>query len=125
MKKILLVDDSQDLIDLLTNRLRQYDYTILEAHDGLEGINIVRQERPDLAIFDIIMPNMSGGDAVRDLQDDPLTADIPILFLTSVVNDARTGEEKGVNVGNHFYPAISKPFDFEKFIKKVEDLLNA
>ncbi len=124
MKKILVVDDDPDIVELVKNRLEANNYAVISASDGKEGIKKAQQQKPDLIVMDIIMPNMSGGDAARLLQVDAATKHIPIIFLTAVTANVSQGEEApGVNVDGKFFKAIAKPFKAEFLLKKVKELL--
>jgi len=124
MKKILVVDDEQDIVDLVKNRLEANNYDVIFASDGSEGIKKAQQHKPDLIVMDIMMPNMPGGDAVRILRTDEKTKHIPILFLTGIVADMHKGSEtQGVNVDGQFYAALAKPFKAEKLLLEIRKLI--
>jgi CheY-like chemotaxis protein len=124
MKKILVVDDEQDIVELVKNRLEANHYTVISASDGNQGIKMVEQQKPDLIIMDIMMPNMPGGEAVRLLRASSITKHIPIVFLTGIVSDMPKGaEEKKVNVDGEFYTAIAKPFKAEKLLLEIRKLI--
>lgn len=122
MRKILVVDDELDVIDLVKNRLQENDYEVISATDGKEGIERAQKESPDLILMDIMMPNMQGGDAVRVLKANDKTKDIPVIFLTAVTSNKQlVGEEdKGINVGGECHPAVGKPFDSDKLLLAIK-----
>ncbi len=122
-KKILIIDDEVQFAKVVAARLESNGYEISIAHDGKDGITKARIDRPDLIIIDILMPNMNGGDAVRLLKADPRTTNIPIIFLTAILDSNKNDSGQRINVDNKFYPAIAKPFDAEKLLEKVEELL--
>jgi len=123
MQKILVVDDNPEIIDVIKLRLEASGYEVIFATDGKEGIKKAKLQQPDLIIMDIMMPNLSGGDAVALLRVDSLTKEIPILFLTAITADLPTAEDRGINVDGQFYPAISKPFDPKKLLNVIKELL--
>ena len=82
MKKILIVDDDADIVELVNNRLRKNDYEVISSNDGKDGFKKAVEFRPDLIIMDVMMPNLSGGEVVKLLKANPTTQDIPILFFT-------------------------------------------
>lgn len=124
MKKILVVDDEQDIVELVKNRLEANNYAVIFASDGKEGIKKAQQQKPDLIIMDVIMPHMPGGDAVRLLRADAATKHIPIIFLTAVTaHTPQEAEALSVNVDGKFFKAIAKPFKAEVLLKKVKELL--
>jgi CheY-like chemotaxis protein len=79
---ILIVDDSRALVHIIDGVLQREGYKTFTAYDGEEALARARQELPDLIILDIVMPKMDGYTVCRHLQQDPKTADIPILLLT-------------------------------------------
>ncbi len=99
MKTILVVDDESQVIELMKNRLEANHYNVISASDGAEGIKKAQQEKPDLILMDILMPNLSGGEAVKILQANPATKRIPVIFFTAAVGDMSQGTETGsINV---------------------------
>ncbi len=124
MKKILIVDDDEDIVDLVVNRLKKNHYDAISATDGESGIKKAVKEKPDLIIMDILMPGMQGGDAAKILKSQDITKDIPILFFTALSTFLKNSKELDtINVGGQFYPAIAKPFDPEKLLSTIKSLL--
>ncbi len=98
---ILVVDDEDDILDLLTYNLQRDDLHTLTAHDGLEALEQAQQHLPDLVILDIMMPRLDGLETCRRLRQDPRLRHIPILMLTAL-----SGEEdhiRGLDVGADSY----------------------
>lgn len=121
--KILVVDDEQELLEMLKDRLEANDFEVVLASDGEEGIRMAKSEKPDLVIMDIMMPNMDGGMAVRTLKDNPQTAGIPVIFLTATLDKSEEKQEQKVNIEETFYPAMAKPYDPEKLLMVVNKAL--
>ena len=113
--KILLTEDDSDNIDLFTYVLQRAGYTVLQAHDGIEAIEIARREQPDLILMDLAMPEMDGWTAAEKLKNDPTTQDIPIVALTvrSLPEDKIRAIEAGVN------GYMTKPMNLNNFIRQV------
>jgi CheY-like chemotaxis protein len=122
-KTILIVDDEPEFLKMVKMRLDANGYTVLTASDGQTGVAKAKQLVPDLILIDIMMPNMSGGDVVHLLKADLKTANIPVIFITAVLGRVEEEQNQQINVNNKFYPAISKPFDPEKFLKKIQEAL--
>ena len=121
MKKILLVvDDEPDIVKVVKTRLEANNYTVISASDGEEGVEKAQQHKPDLIVMDILMPNLSGGDAVKILRADEATRHIPIIFLSVLAPGTPQGK---VNVDGRFYPAIAKPFEYTKLLAEIKKLL--
>ncbi|MFA6600864.1 MAG: response regulator [Candidatus Omnitrophota bacterium] len=81
--KILLVDDDPDFKQLVAFDLEKNGYVVVQAGDGQEGLEKVAQEKPDLVLLDIKMPRMDGYTFVRHLKQNPATANLPLIVLTS------------------------------------------
>ena len=107
MKKILIADDDMDIIELVTNRLVRNDYEVIFANDGDDAFKKAFKQLPDLIIMDVMMPKLSGGEAVKLLKSNDKTKHIPILFLSVLAaNLSSDNEFRGINVGGKIYPAI-------------------
>ena len=102
--KILVVDDEPNNLQVIRQILKN-EYELLFAKDGLKAIELANQYRPDLALLDIMMPDMDGYEVCRLLKANPGTAQIPVIFVTAL-NDV-SDEEEGFNVGAVDY--LSKP----------------
>ena len=119
MKKILIVDDEADIIEILQFMLEANGYECVTAMDGEEGLKLAREISPDLIILDVMMPKINGYKISRLLKYDNKYKDIPILMITarSQAEDKLIGEETGVD------EYITKPFELEEVIRKVEKYL--
>lgn len=115
-KHILIVDDDTHIRELLKQELTQAGYQVQEARNGMEAINYVSQNRPDLIILDVMMPEVNGFDVAAALKNNPTTANIPIIIL-SIVED----RQKGYRLGVDRY--ITKPFLMDNLLQEVNQLL--
>jgi signal transduction histidine kinase/ligand-binding sensor domain-containing protein/DNA-binding response OmpR family regulator len=116
--KLLIVEDNKDLRNLISSRFREH-YTILQAGDGVEGLELALKEIPDLILSDVMMPRMDGIEMSRQIKGDIRTSHIPLILLT-----AKTGEEsklEGLTAGADDY--ISKPFNQEILQIKIRNLI--
>jgi len=94
------------------------------ASDGKEGLVKAQNEKPDLILLDIMMPNMDGGEAVKVLKGDSATRNIPIIFLSGVVsNTEETKDQLSVNIEDTYYPAMAKPVELLVLLVKIEESL--
>src|SRR3989338_4428334 len=118
-KRILIVDDEPEIIELLEMRLRKVGYDILTASDGMEGLAKARKEIPDLIILDVMMPKMDGFQVCRFLKFDEKYKKIPILMLTSRGQDSdkRLGQQVSADA---YFP---KPYEIDSLLKEVKRLL--
>ncbi len=118
-KKILLVDDEKDIIDLLNFNLRSEGYETIKAQDGDLAIEKAQKELPDLIILDIMLPGKDGWEVLRELRNNPKTQNIPIIFLTA--KDSEIDEVVGLELGAEDY--IVKPISIRKFLARVKKVL--
>jgi two-component system, cell cycle response regulator DivK len=119
MPKILLVEDNEMNLDMLSRRLSRRGFDILIATDGLQGVTLAQQERPDLILMDMSLPVMDGWQATRQIKASEDTKHIPIIALTA---HAIAGDrEKCLAAGCDEYE--SKPIKFPQLIAKVENIL--
>ena len=119
MKKILIVDDEQDIVESLKFVLEGCDYSCYCAYNGEDGLNLAREIEPDLIILDVMMPRINGYKISRLLKFDKKYKDIPILTITarSQEEDKLIGEETGAD------EYITKPFDLDEVLKIVQKYL--
>ena len=119
MKKILIVDDEPDIIEIIQFMLEANGYECITATDGEEGLKLAKEASPDLIILDIMMPKMNGYKISRLLKFDAKYKDIPIFMLTarSQDSDKAIGEESGAN------EYITKPFQVDYIVQKVKSYL--
>jgi CheY-like chemotaxis protein len=121
MKKILIVDDKQEVRELVEVTLRSGEYRSFQAESGEKAIEIAKAERPDLIIMDVMMPGgMDGLEATRILKDDPETKECIIIMLTA--KGQQFDKEEGFKAGADDY--FIKPFSPLDLIKKVDEVLD-
>ena len=118
-KRILIVDDEEDIISILKLRLEANNYEVLSAHDGQEGLNKARSEKPDLIILDLMLPKLDGYKVCSMLKFDKHYSAIPIIMFTARAQ--KEDEELGKKMGADGY--IHKPFESEILLKKIKELL--
>ncbi len=119
-KVILIVEDDPKNLKLFRDLLQVSGYTTLEAADGKQGVELTREEKPDLILMDIHMPVMDGLEATKLLKNDDVTKDIPIIALTAYA--MKGDEEKMREAGFDGY--ISKPIDVKGFLKKISEVIS-
>ncbi|MDE2230464.1 MAG: response regulator [Candidatus Omnitrophica bacterium] len=124
MKKILIIDDDVDIIDLVTNRLERNNYEVIFSNDSDNGVKKALEQKPDLIIIDVMMPRLPGPEAVKLLKSYEGTQNIPILFFTAMNSYLPPNTEfDDINVGGQFFPSIPKPFDPNRLLSCVRLLL--
>lgn len=118
-KRILLVDDEKDLVETIVFQLQSNGYEVIVAFDGIQGMQLAQQEKPDLIILDVMMPGMSGFKICDNLKMSSRTLTIPIIFLTA--KDTAEDEKKGYEVGAVYY--IKKPYEPDVLLEAIKKAL--
>lgn len=119
MDRILVVDDDRDIVRLVRSYLEKAGYQILTAYDGDTALKILKAEKPQLLILDLMLPDKDGWDVVRLVRSDPQIAATPIIMLTARVED--TDKIVGLEIGADDY--ITKPFNPREVVARVRALL--
>ncbi len=116
--KILYVEDNEDNIFMLKNRLTRAGHTVVVANDGAQGVAMALSERPDMILMDLSLPVMDGWEATRQIKAAPDTKHIPVITLTA---NAMAGDrEKALAAGCDDYD--TKPIDLPRLLAKIKDL---
>ncbi len=124
MKKILLVDDEEEILSLLKSILERKGYQIVTAGDGQAAVAAARDSMPDLILMDVMMPNMTGREAASALMNDLSTKHIPVIFLSGTAYNSSGGKvAEAFEVDGRVFPTLAKPFELEKVVQKVEQVL--
>jgi CheY-like chemotaxis protein len=118
-KKILVVEDDSDMVNVLQMMLKHLGYYSITAKNGREAVNMAASQLPDLVLLDIMLPNMDGLEAARLIRQNPKTHSIPILAVTAKVfpKDREECLQNGCN--DH----LAKPFTLEELASRIEKLL--
>lgn len=121
-KKILLIDDEEDFCFFVKGNLENTGkFEIIATTRSKEGIELAREEKPDLILLDILMPEMSGDEVAGVLLDDPETNKIPIIFLTAMVTKEDVGTETVKKIGERNF--IAKPITTEELVAGIKKVL--
>ncbi len=121
-KKILLVDDEQDVLLMLEKRFAAEGYSVITADNGELAIFLAKFQKPDLIVLDVQMPDMDGGEVAFKLKEDSTTKDIPVVFSTcllSVDESHRMGYSRGE------VKMLAKAKDTKELIAVVNDILSS
>ncbi|MDQ3812907.1 MAG: response regulator [Armatimonadota bacterium] len=118
-KKILAVDDERHIVRLVQINLQKEGYQVATAANGREALEKVAQDKPDLVVMDVMMPEMDGFEALKRLKENPDTADIPVIMLTAKAQDADVF--RGWQSGADLY--LTKPFNPSELLTFVKRLL--
>ncbi len=120
-KKILLADDEEDVKTIVEVFLQSKGFDVVTAFDGLSALDLVRTERPDLILLDVMMPVVNGFEVCTRLKSDPATRDIPIIML-SAMGQAES-VDRGLAAGAADY--MVKPFDPVQLLEMIQRHLAA
>lgn len=115
MKKILVIEDQQQSLNLFLKCLKAKGFSTIGAENGLTGIRLARQELPDLIVCDIMMPQLDGYEVLATLRQDPVTVTIPLIFVTAKVS--RADMRKGMELGADDY--LTKPCTLNELLNAI------
>ena len=119
-KKILVVDDEQEVLIHLTNILKRAHYEVISTTKGKEAVQLAKKLKPDLIILDILIPDMGGEHIFEVLSEDPSTSNISIIFLTGTISKEKQ-EYLRRQTGN--YCVLAKPITNEEVLETVSKVL--
>ena len=114
-KKVLIIDDREEIRELVAVSLRGTEFEVLKASGGREGIQIAREQKPDVILLDIMMPDMDGFTVSNFIKQIPDTQDIPIIFLTA--KETKVGLNIALKQGAVDY--IIKPFSPDDLLTRL------
>src|SRR3954470_13367817 len=117
--KILIIDDEQDVIDLLSLHLRKAGYALSTATEGATGLRLAREESPALIILDLMLPKMPGLEICKVLKTDTGTSNIPVLMLTAKAEEI----DRIVDLEFGAYDYVTKPFSPRELVLRVNAIL--
>jgi DNA-binding response OmpR family regulator len=118
-KRILIVDDEEDIVKLVKTYLEYHRYEVITASDGQEGLEKVKTEKPDLIVLDLMLPKINGYKVCGLLKKDTRYAKIPVVMFTAKAQeeDVKLGQEVGADA------YITKPYEPEILLAKIKELL--
>jgi two-component system cell cycle response regulator DivK len=116
--RILYVEDNDDNIYMLKNRLTRAGFTVIIATDGAQGVAMAASEQPDLILMDLTLPNIDGEEATRRIKADPATRSIPVIALTA--NAMPEDREKALAAGCDDFD--TKPVELPRLLGKIRAL---
>jgi len=121
-KRILIIDDEEDVITYLSTFFKDNGFSVISASDGKEGVKKAIDENPDLITLDVSMPEESGVKALREIQENDVTKNTPVILITGVSYDFR----KFIETRKQVHPPegyFEKPVDRDKLLEKVNELI--
>jgi len=118
-KKILVVDDEQN-VRKLVKRLLSKEYTVIEAENGLEALELVRSQKPDLVLMDMMMPKMDGLSACYEIKHDLAIRHTPVVMLSAITHDLNKRLSENVMGANGY---VTKPFSAVELVARIREIL--
>ncbi len=125
-KKILVVDDEQDVCVYLSRLFQEHGYSVACASNGNEASKSLENEKPDLITLDLSMPDKSGVKFYREIKSDPALSRIPVVFVTGITGPGPKDTERFYSTRRHVPPPegfIAKPIDQEEILTLVARLI--
>jgi DNA-binding response OmpR family regulator len=123
MKKILVVDDEEDVLQMLGKRLTTEGYSVITATNGADAIGLALLQQPDIIILDVLMPDMEGEEVAAKLKEYSQTKNIPVIYLTALYPKAE--EEKYRSTETTRNIIFVKPLDADKLLEQIKKLLGS
>lgn len=122
--RILLIDDDFDIRHLTKLALMKHGYQVAAFQNADEGIKDARKNIPDLILMDIMLPEMSGPEAIQILRSEESLKNIPIIFLTALIAGNETPvEDLGLSVGGLNYRMLGKPYEIDKLLEAIKEYI--
>jgi CheY-like chemotaxis protein len=118
MKKVLVIEDEPQTREILVESLEAEGFNVISAENGHIGINQVKENLPDLVICDIMMPELDGYGVFTTLRQNPITANIPLIFLTAKASEAE--QYYGIEIGANGY--LNKPCTVEDLLRVITNV---
>ena len=119
--RVLIVDDSPTEMFKLKSILEKHGHEVIQASNGVEGVNVAQKELPDLVLMDVVMPGLNGFQATRQLTKNSATAHIPVIIVTT--KDQETDRVWGKRQGATDY--LVKPIEESTMIRTIQNALSA
>ena len=125
-KQILIVDDKSELLHLMRRVLEDEQYQVAIQQNGLDAFATAKATLPDLLILDLVLGNISGKEVLKQLKDDPVTAEIPVIVYTAAVLEAEE-VNRLIASNSAYYKGVSllqKPFELQDLLDMVAQVVN-
>lgn len=120
MKRILIVEDEEIMLDLLQRKLKAHGYEVLVARDGEEGLRLIKAEKPDLIIMDLVMPKMDGFMVMEEIQKDEGLKKIPLIVVSNSGQPVELGRVKDLGAKDWL---IKTEFNPQELVEKIKNQL--
>lgn len=122
--RILIIEDDHFLSSILKSRLEKEGFTILQAFDGDDGLAMVRKERPDVVLLDLIMPKVSGFEVLEGISADPELSTIPVLIASNLGQDSDIEKAKTLGAHDYYVKVHTSIDELAQMVKNLVQLKN-
>ncbi|WP_395054398.1 response regulator transcription factor [Flavobacterium sp.] len=119
MKKILIVDDEPNIVMTLEYTFKKNNFEVFIARDGLEALEILKTQFPDVVILDVMMPQVDGFETIEQIKKNEKLNHCKVIFLSA--KNKQSDVEKGLALGADAY--LTKPFSIKKVVEKVNEMV--
>lgn len=117
--KVAVIDDNRGLVDTIRQFLEDRDFDVSAAYGGKSGLEIIKNDKPDVIVLDIMMPDMDGRDVLVELKRSDATKDIPVIILTG--KEEQFDRSYVIELGAHEY--VTKPYDSQILLRQINNVL--
>jgi two-component system response regulator VicR len=119
-KRVVCIEDEPEMIDLVRLILGRKGFDVIGANGGIEGLEVVKAEKPDLVLLDLMMPDMDGWEVYQQLKADPVLSEIPVVVVTAKAQSI--DKVLGLHIAK-VDDYITKPFGPQELLESVEKIL--
>lgn len=118
--KILIVEDEEILLTALSEELKQEGFQVVGAKDGVEGVEMVQSEKPDLVLLDLVMPRLDGIGALKQMKENPAIKDIPVVILTNLSDYDKISDALSLGAMDYL---VKANYRLEELVNKIKTVL--
>ena len=119
-KKILVIDDQEELLELTSRVLQSRGYDVITLSDGENAIAVIKKESPQLVLMDMLMPGKDGAQVCQEMKSDSAIRNIPVILTTGQMLDESEYSQEGLSGANDY---LKKPFELDELLSKIEKFL--
>jgi DNA-binding response OmpR family regulator len=120
MSKILIIEDEQDILDLLSKKISESGYEVVVAQDGEEGLRLIREEKPDLVLLDMVLPGMSGLELLKRKQSSAETAGSPVIIISNSGVPSEISQARHLGAKDWI---VKTKFSLQETISKIDKII--
>lgn len=119
-KKILIVEDELPLLEIMADKLSEEGFAVIRAEDGEKGLELAKEQHPDLILLDILLPKLDGMEVLKKLREDAWGKEAEIILLTNLSGSEKVAEATGLGAYNYL---VKSDWKLEDVVKKVKETL--